>query len=193
VGIDPLKAVFLDRDGVLNANIFYADTGALESPRTVADFALLPTTLPALQALQRAGFLLFLVSNQPNVIKGKSTQPELDAIHARLQSLLEGAGISFAGYFYCFHHPDFGAPCDCRKPSPFFLLQAAAAHNLDLPHSWMIGDRLSDIVCGNRAGVRTILVADRVPDLLEAAEVPTATAPDLGAAVEALLASGLVG
>ena len=99
MGIDPVKAVFLDRDGVLNANVFYADTQAFESPRTVEDFALLPETIPSLQALQRAGFLLFLVSNQPNVAKGKSTMAELEAVHARLHEMMEAAGVPFTYFF----------------------------------------------------------------------------------------------
>ncbi len=198
MGIDKVgqaKAVFLDRDGVLNENVFYADTGAWESPRTVADFKLFPETIPSLQQLQRAGFLLFLVSNQPNVAKGKSTMEELQAIQASLCSSLEPADIRFTDFFYCYHHPEstlppFGGACVCRKPSPYFLLQAAATHAIDMASSWMIGDRRSDIACGNKAHVRTVFIAaPGQPEDNNAAveETPSAVAPNLSAAAAIVL------
>ena len=81
------RAVFLDRDGVINANVFYADTGETEAPRTVADFQLLPGALAAMKRLRDAGFLLFVVSNQPNQAKRKATRADHDAIQARLDRL----------------------------------------------------------------------------------------------------------
>lgn len=189
-----VKAAFLDRDGVLNENVFYPDTQAWESPRTAEDFKLFPETIPSLQALQRAGFLLFLISNQPNVAKGKSTMEELDAIQAKLRTAVEAAGVRFTEFFYCYHHPDstlrpFGGPCLCRKPSPHFLLTAAAIYRVDLGQSWMIGDRRSDIACGNRAGVQTILIAppSAEADRFSLEEEPSAVAPSLRIAVEYLL------
>lgn len=156
MGIDLKRAVFLDRDGTLNPEIFYADTQAHESPRTPQELTLLPGAAEALLRLQQAGFLLFLVSNQPNVAKGKNTSAELAAIHGRLEQLLAASGVTLTESFYCYHHPDYTGPCPCRKPSPHFLLQAQARYNLDMVHSWMIGDRDSDIECGRRAGVRTL-------------------------------------
>ena len=83
------KAVFLDRDGVINANVFYADTGEVEAPRTAADFTLLPGVLEAMQRLQSAGYLLFLVSNQPNQAKRKATAADHDAIQVKLKAALD--------------------------------------------------------------------------------------------------------
>lgn len=176
------KAVFLDRDGVINANVFYADTGAFEAPRTVGDFQILAGTLEAMKRLQQAGYLLFIVSNQPNQAKHKATQADHDAIQARLEAALDGAGVKIEAFFYCFHHPNgveplLSGPCSCRKPSPYFLEQARREHDLDMSQSWMIGDRETDIACGRGAGVRTIRIgtapdpaADRTaPDLKDAA------------------------
>ena len=158
------KAVFLDRDGVINANVFYADSGEIEAPRTVADFTILPGALEAMKQLADAGYLLFLVSNQPNQAKRKATVADHDAIQTKLAAALDAAGIRIEEFFYCFHHPkgvepSLSGPCDCRKPSPYFLNKARAAHDLDMAQSWMVGDRDTDIQCGKAAGVRTIRVA----------------------------------
>ena len=157
------KAVFLDRDGVINANVFYADSGEIEAPRTAADFAILPGALEAMKRLQDAGYLLFLVSNQPNQAKRKATAADHDAIQAMLVTALAATGIKIEEFFFCFHHPrgvepSLSGPCDCRKPSPYFLNQAMVAHCLDMASSWMVGDRETDIACGVAAGVKTIFI-----------------------------------
>lgn len=159
------KAVFLDRDGVISANVFYADTGEVEAPRTAGDFTILPGALQAMKQLADAGFLLFLVSNQPNQAKRKATAADHDAIQAKLVTALGAAGIGIEEFFYCFHHPkgiepSLSGPCDCRKPSPYFLNKARTAHDLDMTQSWMVGDRDTDIACGKAAGVRTISIAE---------------------------------
>ena len=158
-------AVFLDRDGVINGNVFYADTGEFEAPRRAEDFAILPDAIDAMRELQGAGFLLFVVSNQPNQAKRKATRADHDAIQARLTAELDSAGVQVAEFYYCFHHPEglepaLSGPCACRKPLPHFLFEARDRYGISLPHSWMIGDRPSDIACGGQAGTRTIFIAD---------------------------------
>ena len=177
------RAVFLDRDGVINANVFYADSGEVEAPRTADDFTILPGALEAMKQLADAGYLLFLVSNQPNQAKRKATAADHDAIQAKLVTALGAAGIRIEEFFYCFHHPrgvepSLSGPCDCRKPSPYFLNHARDAHTLDMAQSWMVGDRGSDIECGKAAGTRTIHVAapGGVPDLMHAANLVLAGA-----------------
>lgn len=175
------RAVFLDRDGVLNRNIWNPATSAYESPLTPEQFELLPNVIPALQVLKDSGFLLFLVSNQPNYAKGKASMSMLDAIHRRLESALADAGVQFAAYYYCFHHPVFTGKCICRKPSPYFLFKARDTFGVNLAQSWMVGDRATDIQCGRAAGVRTIEIsgaiaskagADKiVPDLWLASQI----------------------
>lgn len=153
------RAVFLDRDGVLNRNIWNPETLAYESPLTPEQFELLPDVIPSLGLLRDAGYLLFLVSNQPNFAKGKASLDTLAAIHNRFEAAIEG--IRFQAFYYCFHHPDFTGECRCRKPSPYFLLQASDSFHLDLARSWMVGDRASDVACGRAAGARTIEIGMR--------------------------------
>ena len=152
------RAVFLDRDGVLNRNVFYPDTGAWESPREPREFALAEGIVPALTRLAAAGFLLFLVSNQPNAAKGKSSHDALQTMQGMLETRLRAAGLAFSGVYYCTHHPEFTGPCLCRKPSSYFLEHAARQHGLSLHRCWMIGDRATDMECGRAAGVRTAWV-----------------------------------
>lgn len=157
------KGVFLDRDGVLNDLILNPDTNEYEPPHRVEDVHLFPYTIGCLRELQSAGYVLFMVSNQPDYAKGKVSLRILDAIHEKFVSFFSENNIDFRQYYYCFHHPDgivpeYSVVCDCRKPKPYFLLQAAEDYSVDLAKSWMIGDRDSDILCGQAAGVRTILV-----------------------------------
>ena len=149
------RAVFLDRDGVLNRNVWYRDTGAWESPRLPHEFELADGVLPALAILRDAGFLLFVVSNQPNVAKGKAPPGALEAMHTILTEALAAYGLTLTGAFYCTHHPSISSPCPCRKPSPYFLQRAAHDHGLLLADCWMVGDRVTDMECGRAAGTRT--------------------------------------
>lgn len=186
------RAVFLDRDGVINRNILNPATGVFESPLAAADFVFIPGVFDAMRALRSAGFLLFLVSNQPNFAKGKSTLEQLFAIHQRLIAGLIAAGIEFAGFYYCFHHPDgavsgYSRHCECRKPSPHFLLTASSQFGVDLRRSWMVGDRRTDIECGRAAGTRTILIHSAESDA-DSATHPDAAAPDLHTAAHLILA-----
>ena len=169
------RAVFLDRDGVLNRNVWNPATHAYESPLTPEQFELLPDVIPALGLLRDAGYLLFVVSNQPNYAKGKACMETLATIHDKFEIAVATEGIFFAAHYYCFHHPDFTGSCACRKPSPYFLFQARDGFNVDLAQSWMVGDRASDIACGRAAGARTIEIsrpaqsqagADRAADSL---------------------------
>lgn len=164
------RVVFLDRDGVINRNVFNPATGEYEAPLTAEDFELLPGVRQALLQLRDAGFLLFLVSNQPNYAKGKSSLAELRAIDAELRRELDAIGIEFAAAYYCLHHPNgsvagHSGPCACRKPSPYFLFRAMQEFRLDLEQSWMVGDRATDIECGRAAGVRTILIGPTGVDI----------------------------
>jgi D-glycero-D-manno-heptose 1,7-bisphosphate phosphatase len=186
------QAVFLDRDGVLNRNVFYSHPGGYEAPRIAADFVLFPWVVEALSPLQAVGYGFVLVSNQPNFAKGKSSMEDLLAIHERLLRSLEGHGIELLASSYCYHHPDSKvdgySACDCRKPSARFLLEAAQRFDLDLAKSWMVGDRATDVECGRRAGVRTIRVRPDYPLPGWEEELPK---PDF--VVENLLeASGLI-
>lgn len=185
------RAVFLDRDGVLNPNVYYADTSNWEAPRTAAEFRLNPDVLPALHRLRDAGFLLFLVSNQPNVAKGKSRPGALESMHAHLEAALAEVKIRLTDAFYCVHHPEFTGACLCRKPSPHFLLQASSTHSLLLSECWMLGDRITDMQCGRNAGVRTGWIRTGQERAEPTAALCDITANNLGEAVEQILTGSL--
>lgn len=188
------RAVFLDRDGVLNRNVYNPLTGAWEAPHHPDDFALMPGALPALSRLGAGGFRLFLVSNQPDYALGKASLDVIESIHRRLADHLAAAQIAFDAFYYCYHHPNgvlpgYSGSCPCRKPSPYFLLRARDAHGIDLSVSWMIGDRVSDIECGRAAGVHTIRVAPDHPAARNDSEIAAdVTACDLAEAAEIILA-----
>jgi D-glycero-D-manno-heptose 1,7-bisphosphate phosphatase len=155
--------VFVDRDGVINALVTDPVSGEQESPLNPADVRLLPGAGAALKQLRDAGFLLVGVSNQPAAAKGTLTIAQLEAIQARVLELLGVEGVRFDDFRICLHHPDgivpdLSGPCDCRKPAPGMLRDAAAALGIALERSWMIGDTDADVEAGRAAGCRTVLV-----------------------------------
>lgn len=189
------RAVFLDRDGVINKNIFYPETSEWEAPLSVDEIAVANGAMEALRALTAAGFLLFVVSNQPNAAKGKATMETLNAIHQRLVDELTLAGVHITEFYYCYHHPRgvepaFAIECDCRKPSPYFLLKAAQDFHMNLAQSWMVGDRDSDVASGNAAGTRTIRIVDESENGSPAANY---NAADLAAAAQIILSESASG
>ena len=160
---DGRPAVFLDRDGVLNATVRDPDSGLFESPLKLADVHLLPGVGAALRRLADAGYVLACVSNQPVAAKGKTSVPELLALHERVLALLAEEGVRLDASRLCPHHPDgvvaeLSGPCDCRKPAAGMLLDVARAQGLDLRASWMLGDTDNDVKAGETAGCRTVLV-----------------------------------
>lgn len=152
----PTRAVFLDRDGVV-----VPDDGPLLAP---AGVRLLADAPAALAALKTAGFALVLVTNQAVVARGLISEVKLDAIHVELNRRLRTAGgPALDAVYACPHHPHADVPayrtiCDCRKPRPGMLLRAAREHGLDLAASVMVGDRMTDIAAGAKAGCRTVLI-----------------------------------
>jgi D-glycero-D-manno-heptose 1,7-bisphosphate phosphatase len=156
-------AVFLDRDGVLNELVEDPISGAPESPLTVEQVRLVPGAAAAAAVLARAGYLLVCVSNQPAAAKGRVSVSQLHAVHDRVSALLAQEGVVLATSRMCLHHergvvPGLSGSCDCRKPAPGMLLDAAASLQLDLGLSWMVGDTDVDIEAGRAAGCRTLLI-----------------------------------
>lgn len=159
------RAVLLDRDGIINEMVYYSDPGVVDSPFTVKQFELVEGIGPALRTLKKAGYRLVLVSNQPSVAKRHLTMATFRRIQAKMRRLLAAEGVRLDGEYYCFHHPqakvaEYRMECDCRKPKPGMLLDAARDLGLDLAGSVMIGDGLNDVLAGKRAGCWTILVAN---------------------------------
>lgn len=140
------RALFLDRDGTV-----MEDTGYVADPALVR---LLPGAAEALAALAAAGWKLFIVSNQSGVGRGKIAVPQMEAVQSRFLELLAEHGVRITASYFCVHAPEEN--CACRKPSPYFLHQAAREHGIDLAASCMIGDREADILCGRGGGCSTI-------------------------------------
>ncbi|MGD0096239.1 MAG: HAD family hydrolase [Terracidiphilus sp.] len=157
------RAAFLDRDGVINSYVYNQEFGTVDSPNNPEEFLLLPGVRNAIVRFRNLGFLVVVVSNQPGIAKRKFSQEILDATTEKMHRLCDGC---IDAVYYCLHHPHaadkrYECDCDCRKPRPGLLLEAAAEWNIDLAASVMIGDGLTDVMAGQRAGTRTILVGAR--------------------------------
>jgi D-glycero-D-manno-heptose 1,7-bisphosphate phosphatase len=152
VGIDDAvsrPAVFLDRDGVINAAV--VRDGKPYPPANVEVMEILPGVPEALRQLRDAGYVLVVVTNQPDVARGKTPRATIDAIHDKLR-----AELPLDAIYACFH--DDAPPCNCRKPLPGMLLDAARDLDLDLSQSFMVGDRWRDTDAGIAAGCRTVFI-----------------------------------
>lgn len=143
------RAVFLDRDGVLNRAIVRG--GKPYPPRGLAELEILPGVLPALRALKAAGFQLIVVTNQPDVARGLASQADVEAVNHHLKRALPLDAL-----YTCFH--DDAAQCACRKPLPGLITQAAGQRGIDCRASYLVGDRWRDIEAGRRAGCRTFFI-----------------------------------
>lgn len=153
------KAIFLDRDGTLNKYVgFLTDIDELQLIDGVTD---------AIKKINDSQYLAIVITNQPVVARGEVSFDELDEIHNKLETLLGKDGAYLDAIYYCPHHPHSGYEgevkelkfdCECRKPKPGLILQAAKDFNIDLSNSFMIGDSESDVLCGNNAGCKSFLI-----------------------------------
>nr|WP_321234165.1 HAD-IIIA family hydrolase [uncultured Psychroserpens sp.] len=153
------KAVFLDRDGVLNKEV--------DQLTNIEDFELIDGTVRAIKSLNKSDYLVIVITNQPVIAKGFISTKQLNSIHKKMDTLLGNEGAFLDDLFYCPHHPETGfegeitelkIECECRKPRPGMLLKAAQQYNIDLENSWFIGDRYTDIAAGKSANTNTILL-----------------------------------
>jgi D-glycero-D-manno-heptose 1,7-bisphosphate phosphatase len=188
------RAVFVDRDGVINELVADPVSGRPESPLEPGSVTLVPGATPALGRLAAFGWRLVGVSNQPAAAKATITLAQLHAVQDRVLVLLAREGVVFDDFRLCLHHPDGVVPelsgsCDCRKPAPGMLTDAAAALHLDLAASWMVGDTDADVAAGRAAGCATILIQNagsahkRTPGRSGAGH----EVPDLAAAADLIL------
>ena len=146
------KAVFLDRDGVINRDLGYV--------HRIADFEFLPGAPEAMRRFMDAGYQLVVVTNQSGIARGYFSETQYQALTSHMRASLEGYGVTVAGVYHCPHHPEalrpeFRLRCDCRKPQAGMILQAASDLDIDLGRSILVGDKVSDIEAGRRAGVRS--------------------------------------
>ena len=149
------RAVFIDRDGTISEEVGYVNH--------VSRYRVFPFAAEAVRALNEAGWLAVLVTNQAGVARGYFKEELIGQVHGLLAAELERGGARLDAVYYCPHHPSVGEPpyrfdCDCRKPRPGLLLRAAEELNLDLSRCWMVGDRHSDVELARNAGVRSAFV-----------------------------------
>ena len=147
------RAVFLDRDGVLNRPV--VRDGFPFPPATLAEFELYPDVAEGCSELKAAGFLLIVLSNQPDVGRGGQTREAVEAMHDKLRAAVPALDAIEVCYHAGERHHD---PCDCRKPKPGMLLHAATSHGIDLKRSFLIGDRWRDVDCAHAAGCIAIFI-----------------------------------
>lgn len=144
------KAIFLDRDGVINH-----DPG--DYTTSIEEFTVLPTVIEALQKLQAEGYKLILITNQGGIAKGLYTHEHVRVIHRYFLDLCVSNGIEITDIFYSPHHPDFGESLS-RKPGGLMIEKACAKHSIDPKQSWMVGDKQRDVDAGESAGVSGLLI-----------------------------------
>lgn len=157
------RAVFLDRDGVINELIYYRDMGMVDSPFTVKQFRLLPDSREAINIINRLNFKAIVVSNQPGIARGHFSEETLTLMNIKMKRQLARLDAFLDGIYYCFHDPKgknrrYRKVCNCRKPKPGLLIKASKDFDIDLSRSYMIGDELTDIQAGRSVSCKTILL-----------------------------------
>jgi D-glycero-D-manno-heptose 1,7-bisphosphate phosphatase len=145
------KAVFLDRDGIINVEIG-------DYIKRFEDFTLTPQLGEGLKILQDMGYLLIIITNQGGLAKNLYTVQDLERMHEFLKQEMQKFNVSFTEIYYCPHHPDYNGKCLCRKPDSQMLEKAMAKFNIDPAQSYFIGDKQRDVDAGEKVGVKGVLV-----------------------------------
>ena len=140
------KAIFFDRDGIINKERF-------DYVKNVKELELFPEFPPLVKSLKKHGFLIIVITNQSAINRGLMTESSLHEIHEKIQNHMKINSTSIDGFYYCPHRPD--EDCDCRKPKSGLLFQAANDFSIELQSSWMIGDNDSDVTAGSNVGCKT--------------------------------------
>jgi len=159
-----MRAVLLDRDGIINELMYFPEHGTVDSPFIPDQMQLTPFAVSSINRFHEMGFKVFVISNQPGMAKAHFDEAMFDSISRRMRELLKQGNARVDGEYYCFHHPQgsrekYRMTCDCRKPKPGLILRAAKDHEFSLPDTFFIGDGIVDVKAGRAAGCKTILVA----------------------------------
>ena len=172
-------AIFFDRDGTLNEMVYKDDVDQSDSPLEPEEVRLLPGVVEALLTLRSLGYLLVVITNQPAVAKGKTTVEKLYDVNRRFTDLVAQGGVEFDDVMICPHHPvgselcmdkSLVRDCNCRKPSPGLIEEAVKKLNIDVGESYVVGDRLSDILAGKAAGAKTVYIGEFTGDAEESTD-----------------------
>ncbi len=172
-----MKAVLLDRDGVINALVYHEDAGVIDSPFRASQFKLLPRVPEAIRLLNDMGLQVAVVSNQPGIAKGHLKPAMLKAFDRRMLSGIHTSGGHIHRIYYCLHHPEakvrrLRQRCRCRKPEIGLLEQAAKDLRVSLLECYLIGDGIPDLLAGARAGCRTIFIGRWKCEICQFTEAP---------------------
>jgi D-glycero-D-manno-heptose 1,7-bisphosphate phosphatase len=172
-----MKAVLLDRDGVINALVHHHEAGVIDAPFTCAQFRILPRVPEAIRLLNELGLRVAIVSNQPGIAKGHLKRQTFKAFERMMLSEIGAAGGRIDRIYYCLHHPDakirnLRERCRCRKPETGLLEQAATELGVSLEECYMVGDGITDLLAGSRAGCRTIFVGRWKCEICQFTEAP---------------------
>jgi D-glycero-D-manno-heptose 1,7-bisphosphate phosphatase len=172
-----MKAVLLDRDGVINALVYHQDAGVIDAPFARSQFKLLPRVPEAIRVLNDLGLRVAIVSNQPGIAKGHLRWEMLKAFERMMLSRISAGGGSIDRIYYCLHHPEAKVPrlrqrCHCRKPETGLLEQAAEDLQVPLEECYMIGDGIPDLLAGTRAGCRTGFIGRWKCEICQLTEAP---------------------
>lgn len=192
---EPVKAAFLDRDGVLNEIVYNDDTELLDSPMTPDELRLIDGAAEAVARLKDAGYYVFIVTNQPAAAKGKTSLGNIFDINKKLKTLIPGID----DIFVCFHHPKGSeysrergliGECACRKPKTGLINEAVSKYAVDMGASFMAGDSYTDMICARTAGLKSVFIGDLKCDICARLEYikPDIVALDLARAVDRILA-----
>jgi D-glycero-D-manno-heptose 1,7-bisphosphate phosphatase len=178
------RAVFLDRDGTI-----IADVGYVREPGQVR---LLPGAAEAIRQLNTAGWLAVVVTNQSGIARGLLSDEDYRRTERRLDELLADSGARLDGHYWCPHLPDVNGPCDCRKPGTLLYRQAAQRFDIDLSKSWWVGDRARDVLPAAAFGGRGVVLLGELAgqDTSTGPKQRVLQAPDLPTAVKLILAAG---
>jgi len=144
------KAVFVDRDGTINANLGYID-----DPN---DLKIYPSVAKGIKILKENGFKIIVITNQSGITRGYFSEEILEKVHQKMKNELSKKGASIDAIYYCPHHPNDG--CNCRKPNTGLFQQAIRELNIDVKRSFIIGDRMLDVEAGYKIGCKTVLVPE---------------------------------
>ncbi len=159
------KAAFYDRDGIIIKMVYDLENGLIETASAIDQITFVPGIINLLKHTASLGYKNIIISNQAGIGIKKISEEKFNSISDEMLERLRKQGAIIDAQYYCFHHPyatieKYKKKCDCRKPKPGLLHQAAKEHEIDLKKSWMIGDSVNDVLAGEKAGCKTILLAN---------------------------------
>jgi D-glycero-D-manno-heptose 1,7-bisphosphate phosphatase len=192
MGIDEMnKAVFLDRDGVINEMVLDGIRNEYRPPHLLEEIKFINGSIDAIKMLNKNKYYVFVVSNQPDHAKGKTDITNLYKVKDYIKMMLDLNECKISEYYYCYHHPEgvisgYNKKCECRKPGTLFVEKAIESYTINRENSFFIGDREADILCGKNSALKTIFIENKIYKLGKSVS-PDFIADELISAVKIIL------